>query len=98
MKKLYTGECNIIGFENYKPIGDLVVDYSFDDLKIKHYYIREWYFEDLMIPKYNDFRIDSESIIDITDLNNPIMLGIDNIAKNFDVTYLGDNEYSVRED
>lgn len=87
MKKIYTANCNILGFEEYQPVGELFVDYSLDDMKIKNYYIREYYFENFFSPKYNDFRIDEKSLIDVTDIENPIVIGID-LANENDITYL----------
>ena len=87
MKKIYTANCTILGFEEYQPVGELFVDYSLDDMKIKNYYIREYYLENFFTPKYNDFRIDEKSLIDVTDIENPITIGID-LANENDITYL----------
>lgn len=87
MKKLYTANCNTLGFENYKPVGQLMVDYSLDDLSIKNYYIREYYFENFFDVKYNDFKIDATTLVDITDYDNPVAIGID-LTNGKDITYL----------
>ena len=96
MYKIYTGKCNIIGFENYDPVGELVVAYSLDELNIKHYYIREWYFENFFTAKYNDFKVDKDSLIDITDYNNPVkFLGID-LSNSSDITFRA-GDYIINE-
>jgi hypothetical protein len=82
---------------NRKIMGELYEDFYIvpvnDGSYIKNhivqsgnFYIREYYLDDLGHIKQIDFKINPETLIDVTDFDNPIFVGCD-LARDLDLTY-----------
>ena len=87
MDKLFSAKCCLLGFENYRPIGDLYCDYDLASEKILKYFIREYYVNNGYIC-YNDFPIDSSTV-------ETINYSID-LSSDSDITYCA-GEYITNE-
>ena len=58
------------------------------------FYIREYFVNDNKMD-YNDFLIDPQTLMDITDADNPIHVGCD-LAREIDLTYYNGEYYNER--
>lgn len=79
---IYDAKCCLLGFEYYKPVGELFCDYNLKAGKIEKYYIRDYYSDGNNI-FYNDIPIDYTTLKEIPDYE---ILGID-LAESNDLTY-----------
>lgn len=101
---IFKGQSILIS--NYQPIGELyedmyIVPVKSADGKVKNslmhsgkFYIREYAYTNNELSSA-DYLIDPSSLEDITDFDNIIAFGFD-LAKDLDITYLGDGEYNAR--
>ena len=103
---IFRGQSTLI--PNHQPVGELyedmyIVPIKNADGKVKNhliqsgkFYIREDTYTNNEL-RSADYLIDPESLEDITDFDNSIACGCD-LAKNLDITYLGNGEYNARKD
>ena len=91
MEKLFSAKCCLLGFEYYKPIGELYCDFNIDEQKVLKYFIREYTFDGTKIC-YNDIPIDYNTIEEIPEYE---IAGID-LSESCDLTYF-DGSYIVNE-
>lgn len=64
MGKLFSAKCCLLGFENYKPIGELYGDFNINEQKVLKYFIREYIFDGTKM-YYNDVPIDYNTVEEI---------------------------------
>lgn len=91
MEKLFSAKCCLLGFESYKPIGELYCDFNIDEQKVLKYFIREYTFDGTKM-YYNDIPIDYNTIEEIPEYE---LAGID-LSESCDLTYC-DGSYIVNE-
>ena len=91
MEKLFSAKCCLLGFECYKPIGELYCDFNIDEQKVLKYFIREYTFDGTKI-YYNDIPIDYNTVEEIPEYE---LAGID-LSESCDLTYF-DGSYIVNE-
>ena len=88
-----------------KITGDLYEDFYVVPVKysdgtiVNHYiqsgnfYLREYYLDtESGWVDYNDFKINPETLVDVTNINEPIFVGCD-LAREIDLTYYGGRYY-----
>lgn len=64
MEKLFSAKCCLLGFESYKPIGELYGDFNINEQKVLKYFIREYIFDGTKM-YYNDVPIDYNTVEEI---------------------------------
>lgn len=91
MEKLFSAKCCLLGFESYKPIGELYCDFNLDEQRILKYFIREYTFDGIKM-YYNDIPIDYDTLEEIPECE----IITTDLSESYDLTYFN-GRYLVNE-